>query len=284
MIDLAIMNPPYGKTSEKTSSNLHYDITKVIKSNCDKTICIQPIRMITGTSDSFDEYKLDYNKDLVSVDEVNSKVFVNTNMTNVGVFYWDKNKTTDSIEINLLNQSLSVNNLIDIDLTFTQYEKSVLSKIENVGSIQNHLIDWRNFNEDKFNYYCFVNRANGSMNSKFQSTILEKFKPSTYDVAIDYNKNINPKGKYVFGGKSVEYLNNLMEAFKRPLLRFTLAKLQDYQCMTIRCYKYIPDIDWENPNTNTDEGILELCGCSKNEAKDFANYCKNFMDNFDKEN
>ena len=284
MIDLAIMNPPYGKTSEKTSSNLHYDITKVVKSNCDKTICIQPIRMITGTSDSFDEYKLDYNKDLVSVDEVNSKVFVNTNMTNVGVFYWDKNKTTDSIEVNLLNQSLSVNNLIDIDLTFTQYEKSVLSKIENVGSVQNHLIDWRNFNEDKFNYYCFVNRANGSMNSKFQSTILEKFKPSTYDVAINYNQNINPKGKYVFGGKSVKYLNNLMEAFKRPLLRFTLAKLQDYQCMTIRCYKYIPDIDWENPNTNTDEGILELCGCSKNEAKDFANYCKNFMDNFDKEN
>ena len=85
----------------------------------------------------------------------------------------------------------------------------------------------------------------------------------------------------MFGGKSVKYLNNLLEAFKRPLLRFTLAKLQDSQCMTIRCYKYIPDIDWENPKTSTDEGILELCGCSKTEAKAFAKYCKNFMDNFD---
>lgn len=280
-IDLAIMNPPYGKPKEKTSSNLHYDITKVVKSRCDRTLCIQPIRMITSTSDSFEDYKLDYDKDLVSVDEVNSKVFENTNMSNVGIFFWDKNKTSKKISVNLLNGSHSVKSLVEIDITFTDYEKSILSKIENVGSVQSHLIDWRNFNEDCFKYYCFVNRANGSMNSKFQSAILEEFKPSKFKIAYDYNQNINSRGKYVFGGKSVKYLNNLLEAFKRPLLRFTLAKLQDSQCMTIRCYKYIPDIDWENTKTSTDEGILELCGCTKTEAKAFAKYCKNFMDNFD---
>ncbi len=52
--------------------------------------------------------------------------------------------------------------------------------------------------------------------------------------------------------------------------------------MTARVYKYIPDIDWSDPRVVTDEGLLEVCGCPKDKCKEYAEYCKNYMEEFDK--
>ena len=66
-------------------------------------------------------------------------------------------------------------------------------------------------------------------------------------------------------------------------MRFGLIKMQTDQSMTTRCYQYIPDIDWNDSKTQTDEGILEMVGCSKKEAKEFAKYVKDYVEKFDKE-
>ena len=36
----------------------------------------------------------------------------------------------------------------------------------------------------------------------------------------------------------------------------------------------IPDINWEDDRVKTDEGLLEVCGCPKDKAKEYAEYCK----------
>ena len=51
--------------------------------------------------------------------------------------------------------------------------------------------------------------------------------------------------------------------------------------MSGRCYKYVPDINWENNEVKTDEGILKLCGCPKDKCKEYAEYCRKYMEEFD---
>ena len=76
---------------------------------------------------------------------------------------------------------------------------------------------------------------------------------------------------------------NYVDALQRPLLRFGLAKMQDDQNMTARCYEYIPDIDWSNSKTQTDEGILEMLGFDEEKAKEFAMYAKDYITKVDEE-
>jgi hypothetical protein len=52
--------------------------------------------------------------------------------------------------------------------------------------------------------------------------------------------------------------------------------------MTARVYKYIPDINWEDPRVTTDEGLLEVCGCPIDKAKEYAEYCRKKIEEFDK--
>ena len=92
------------------------------------------------------------------------------------------------------------------------------------------------------------------------------------------------------GGKIAHYMYfdnkqcaiNAKLAMQRPLLRFALYKVQSDQNLTpSKCYRYIPNIDWEDNRAKTDEGILELCGCPKNKCKEYVEYCKKIIENVD---
>lgn len=76
---------------------------------------------------------------------------------------------------------------------------------------------------------------------------------------------------------------NCKNAMNRPLLRFTCFISQIDQNMKGRVYKYIPAIDWEDERCLTDEGLLEMCGCPKDKAKEYAEYVKNYVEERDKE-
>jgi len=75
---------------------------------------------------------------------------------------------------------------------------------------------------------------------------------------------------------------NCKISLQNPLLRFTLSKLQTGQNIPANCFRYVPDIDWSDPRVVTDEGLLEVCGCPKDKCKEYAEYCKNYMEEFDK--
>ena len=66
------------------------------------------------------------------------------------------------------------------------------------------------------------------------------------------------------------------------MLRFTIYRLQDDQQMFIRVYKYIPAINWEDDRVKTDEGLLQVCGCPADKAKEYAEYCKKIIEAVDK--
>ena len=40
------------------------------------------------------------------------------------------------------------------------------------------------------------------------------------------------------------------------------------------CLK-VSEEDWSDDRVKTDEGLLEVCGCPKDKAKEYAEYCKN---------
>ena len=77
---------------------------------------------------------------------------------------------------------------------------------------------------------------------------------------------------------------NCKIAIQNPLLRFCLSKIQVDRCMQPSvCYQYIPDIDWSDPRVVTDEGLLEVCGCPKDKCNEYAEYCRKYMEEFDKQ-
>ena len=77
---------------------------------------------------------------------------------------------------------------------------------------------------------------------------------------------------------------NCKLALERSLFRFILYKTQlDQHIYDKKTYKYIPDIDWEDSRCLTDEGLLEMCGCPKDKAKEYAEYVKNYVEERDKE-
>ena len=82
---------------------------------------------------------------------------------------------------------------------------------------------------------------------------------------------------------SLKEAENCKKAMMRPLLRFACYIAQVGQNMRYGVYKYIPNIDWQNPKCLTDEGILEMCGCSSDVAKEYATYAKEYVETRDKE-
>lgn len=280
MADIIIGNPPYG---DKTNRTLHYDITmQLLDKFKDKMVLIMPHKMCYATDTRFDEYKKAFNN-VSLVEEVDSTVFDDTNMANVGIFVFES-KSQDTINLKLLNGDVQkYNSWFDIS-PFTDYEKNIIKFLES-DFCDYH---WKFMGYDDTNYnnklgvYNFsVNRENGEMNGMFFSSVLinEPIKNK-----IDMNnwlKTYKSTRKACIIGDDLHYLENLKNAMKNPLLRFTLHKIQDDQNISKRCFKYIPNIDWSNDIVKTDVGILELCKCPKELANEYAEYCKTYIANID---
>ena len=98
---------------------------------------------------------------------------------------------------------------------------------------------------------------------EFENFFIERNVANGYNVIL-FNSN-----------KAAE---NCKIALQHPLLRFTIYRSQDDQNMGRRVYKYIPAINWEDDRVKTDEGLLQMCGCAANKAKEYAAYCKKIIE------
>ena len=63
-----------------------------------------------------------------------------------------------------------------------------------------------------------------------------------------------------------------------------LLKKQKDHNMVLKYFTHIPNIDWSDDRVKTDEGLLEVCGCTKNKCKEYAEYCKHIINDVDKGN
>lgn len=305
--DVCLMNPPYGDSGGK---DIHYRITEKIVNISKQTICIMPFALINSYTKINVNYKPILSKYLVSVDEIDSKLFSNTNMLNVGIFVFNNKKEKNEIRINYLTNTIYVNELSSNP--FTSYEQNIIKYLENnkslklyhgVGEFSHYNSDCKKgkllkSDETLYNYklktckklidnkiYLNTNVANGLMNAMFINinTTGQIFKNKQDLINYILKRNVS-SGYNILAFNSINAAENCKHALTNPLLRFTLSKLQTGQNMSGFVYKYVPNINWEDSRVTTDEGLLEVCGCPKDKCKEYAEYCKNYMKKFDLKN
>ena len=310
--DIILSNPPYGSSSGDT---LHLKFVDKILDIADKQISIFPFTFIYKVDHkSNNKYKEKWNDKFISVEEVSSKLFEGTGMPNCGIYIFDNNKKISNIKIKPLNkQEYNIKNLTEYDV-FDKYEKNIINIIEKNNQqngctafgqqISQSLINRKNLTKDQinarieksikscdpikkhFNKYkngaiLICNHSNGGMNATFFSSKVGKIFTS-YKDAYNWFKEVKPSYIILLFKSELE-AKNCKAAMQRPLLRFGLYRKQDDQHMNyVKCYKYIPDIDWSDDRVKTDEGLLEVCGCPKDKCKEYAEYCKKIIDEVDK--
>ena len=309
--DVVLMNPPYDDgISKGTGKNLHVKFTNKCLDVSNKIVCVMPVKVIknNGGKRELEESKRLYDKYLISVDEVDAKEFSGTTMANVAIYNFDTYKGNEKITINLLSQTelikvdsitkdifsnVAESQILDflrcdedyINWNYIGYEKNLnmgerftlckqlLDKIKRQKRYKN-----RNITTPVF---LFSNAANGGMNGTFISNKVGNISKNENEFIQDLC-NRNGTVTTILTFNSVKAAENCKDAMMRPLLRFACLKSQIDQNMKSRVYKYIPNINWEDPIVKTDEGLLEVCGCPKDKCKEYAEYCRKVIEEVDK--
>ena len=262
--DCAVLNPPYGNDTIG-DRYIHLNITQFVTSISEKTISIMPHRVVYSTSDKYNTYKEKFTT-LKEVEEIDSSIFDDTHMANVGIFTFDDNYS-GKISIKCKDFEGEINSLFDLT-NIKADEKYIFDALEQYAGFNNKIDNRNKVQLERLptNAVCFpVSRANGAMNARWFSKKFDSVEMQTKNEAIEYNNTINPGAKWIFYFSSVEEAKNCRDAMHRSLLRYALYKLQDDQNMTGRVYKYFPNIDWHDVLTDAD--ILVKCGLSKENAK-----------------
>lgn len=288
-LDICLMNPPYG-ARKSGDENLHFKFVEKCLDLCENQIVIMPIRAYQSSNKKYDDIKKIFKKSLINIEEVDSKKFEGTGMGNVGIYKFDiKKSNNDEPEITYITKFNERYEFSDYEQSFVKYLKN-----DNIQKMRKHYQNpGKESKKDKNllyklcdklpdnKVYLTSNLANGGMNALFISKNTGNIFTSKKDLA-EYWYNNNGRGFCCLIMNNVKSAENCKIALQNPLLRFTLYRLQDDQNMHKRVYVYVPDIDWSNDKVKTDEGLLEVCGCPKDKAKEYAEYCKKIIDEVDK--
>ena len=288
--DVIIGNPPYGQHG-MGSLNLHYEIAESLFGTYnDKMIFIMPGRVCFSTSEKFDIWKKKFNN--LSEIEHCGNPFGELAAVGVDIFTFENHKVDKVIVRGKVYKSL-------LEITpFTDYENQFMCKLYNSKPNYNAYrplgIDKNEsavqFNNNYFNRFsnnsvltisCIANGSKVGQGYFLSST--DKKYIFTKDELKSYLLEHNNFCKVISEFSSENSAKNYIDALQRPLMRFGLVKMQDDQSMTARCYQYIPNIDWNDSKTQTDEGILEMLGFNEEQAKEFAKYVKDYIDKVDEE-
>lgn len=294
--DVVIMNPPYG-TFGGENTNLKFvekclDISK-------QQIVIMPSQLIKRDSSSFKIYKEKFNKYLYEVEEVDGKVFNSVSMQNPSIYLFDTNTKHNNLTIKYINGEIEKieGGIINKDYSgFNIYEKEIIKYLytDNPNFFiysprdKNNLKFWidkylSKLPDDKL--FMLTNSSNGSnkgpWNPCFISSKLGQILNNKKELEEELYKRKGAACTIMVFNNYIS-AENCKQSLNRSLLRFTLLKTQNDQHLNKIHYQYIPDIDWSNPKTKTDEGLLELCGCPKDKAKEYAEYCKKIIEKVDK--
>lgn len=294
---------------------MHLKFVDRVNDVCNKQVSIFPISLVKNHGiKSQDVYKEKLSLYLSEVEEVPSSLFTGTSMQNCGIYVFNKGKKENNIIVKTLNSDIkNVKSLLDIS-EFTNYElefikyleeqgpqdilgycgrldnwkaqvKDLKDKTEKLTELVNHsLRKLKKYYENHKNYYGLtINRINGEINGSALSSKNGQIFNNYDDFVKLFVDRPLGTGYNILMFKSKAEAENCKEALKRPLLRFTLYRTQYGNGMLAnKVYRYIPAIDWSDDRVKTDEGLLEICGCDKDKAKEYAKYCKKIIDNVDR--
>ena len=302
------MNPPYGSVGGDT---IHLKFVDKCLDIAKYQVTVMPFRFVTKTHHKpAKKFKEKFSPYLSEVEEIDSKCFIGTEMYNVGIYvFGDETQNIDIKYVNSQNETLP--SLLDKS-EFTNYEKEIISYLEKQGSqeivwaggnrklkselqniaVESHkdflkkkIIDSCKNLKQELNTYksgLIVNNSNGRMNGKAYSSKSGQIFNSYKEFENFFIERNASNGYNVMLFNSPKAAENCKIALQHPLLRFTIYRSQDDQNMSRRVYRYIPNIDWSDDRVKTDEGLLQLCGCPADKAKEYAEYCKKIIEEVNK--
>ena len=100
---ICLMNPPYGA---KGNDIIHLKFVDKCLDIADKQIAIYPFTFVTKVTNKVqNKFKERFSKYLISVEEVDSKLFETTRMPNCGIYVFDNKKKED---IKIINCSVDI--------------------------------------------------------------------------------------------------------------------------------------------------------------------------------
>ena len=301
------MNPPYGSVGGDT---IHLKFVDKCLDFASTQVVVMPFKFVTKIYHKpAKKFKEKFSPYLSEVEEIDSKCFIGTAMYNVGIYVFGYK--TQNIDIKYVNsQNETLPSLLDKS-EFTVYEKEIIQYLEKQGpqeivwaggnrklkselqkiSVESHkdflkkkIIDSCKNLKQQLNTYksgLIVSNSNGGMNGKaFSSKSGQIFNSYKEFENFFIERNI-ANGYNVILFNSAKAAENCKIALQNPLLRFTIYRSQDDQNMSHRVYKYIPNIDWSDDRVKTDEGLLQVCGCPADKAKEYAEYCKKIIEEVD---
>ena len=287
--DICAGNPPFGADKKGSSRFLHYMIFKTALTFCkDKLTFIMPSKPIVQ---QLDDKWLNIFKTAVctNIEVVKKGTFKNTNMDATAIYYCDRKASPDDYD-KQLDVDKKIYNMFDdeghksfinifekmkplqIFRACKMYGKTLTpTEFENeVKKVYNKMSD------DK--YYLFVNRARNKPEQKGDTQLisgnLTDIGVLQRDDAVQFirdhkgEKNIIECPNKKYG----ENLKNLM--INGYVLRYALWLTQTNQHIYQIHYRYIPNIDYTN--VDTDEKLLSECGFTLDEIEKVMNYLKDF--------
>ena len=304
-----LMNPPYGNRG----STLNLDFVNKCLDISDKQITIMPLSIVEKSVKQFTKYKEKFSKYLIKVDEVNGQEFEGTAQLNVGIYIFDNNKKeNDKIQINVKTvKTKEVDSLLNVS-RISNYENEIFEYLLKQGQIEgtwagghdhctkNSLNKKGIYDDNKIKELInqnIIDNCKALKNNKvyLMTCLVGGGKPlficgkrigkiytSKDEVIKDLLQYQTTSGYNFLFFDSVKAAENCKIALQNPLLRLTLYVTQDGQILGLKkCYKYVPDINWEDARVKTDEGLLEICGCPKDKCKEYADYCKKTIEDID---
>ena len=276
--DCIIMNPPYGSKKDGTSNYLHYDITNNAIAHLTPTgklVSLMPNTLVTAITEnnSIRRLKESFDKTCISIEHVDSKIFEDTNMKPLAIYYFEANKKNDRIiHICVCDKTDDVKSLFNFNFMHSSNDVKILNKCK-VGDFTSHIKVYEGQDIDKFisnnkvkkfKYFVITSRANGGMNARWQSLKLRNYGIVEYSNLKDLLK-ADRASKMFVGFDTLMQAKNFYNLLVTDYFRYELVKMQNDQNMKGPVYGFIPDIDYSNIDTK--EKFYKLFNITPEEQK-----------------
>ena len=260
--DCIIMNPPYGSKKDGTSNYLHYDITNNAIAHLaptGKLVSLMPNTLVTAITEnnSIRRLKESFDKTCISIEHVDSKIFEDTNMKPLAIYYFEANKKNDRIiHICVCDKTDDVKSLFNFNFMHSSNDVKILNKCK-VGDFTSHIKVYEGQDIDKFisnnkvkkfKYFVITSRANGGMNARWQSLKLRNYGIVEYSNLKDL-LTADRASKMFVGFDTLMQAKNFYNLLVTDYFRYELVKMQNDQNMKGPVYRFIPDIDYSNIDT-----------------------------------
>lgn len=306
--DVCLMNPPYGSNG---GDILHLMFVEQCINICKNIICVMPFSLINKQTSKNPEYRKKFDNFLIQAEELNSKeYFIDTEQENIGIFvFTGEGRKNRDINISYINGQNDIKQSLDGDV-FTEYEHGFLQylkttnfnkfmwlgyashmkeycKSKHISNIEDakkqRFLDYSNKLPDNKVYMSLSSICPPNVHT-YMIGKTGKIFTSKHEVYKYFIENNTSSGYNFMIFDSVKAAENCKYVLNNPLMLYILSRLHIDRNVTIKhSYKFIPDIDWSNEKVLTDEGLLEVCGCPKDKCKEYAEYCRKYMEEFDKQ-